>query len=419
MKICVLGAGAMGVTSAYMLAKSGHEVTVIDRQEEAARECSYANGGQLSYSHAEPWANPYVFPKLWKWMWQEDAPLVLRFSADPHMIRWGLNFLFNCLPVRARHHMEVHLRLGLYSRKVMLKLMEETGVSFDYQDKGILHVFTDKTDFEHAKKISHEQEALGCHEEILTKDDCLKLDPALAYSNQEILGGIHAPMDGCGDIHLFTKHLAKICSAQHGVTFQYNTRIIKLHKQAETISHVETDQGMLSGFDAYVMALGSYSSERLRDVGIYVPIYPMKGYSITFKANEFSPSLSITDAERKIVYSRLDDRIRVAGTAEFAGYNDTVREKRIEPIIRGVQRLFPKADLSELSKWACLRPSTPDGPPIIGHTPLKNLYINSGQGTLGWTQAAGSAALLADNINNKTPEIPMTGLEISRYFTHL
>jgi D-amino-acid dehydrogenase len=404
MKICVIGAGVLGVTTAYMLAKRGHDVTVIDRKNEAARECSFANGGQLSYSHAEPWANPGVFPKLWKWMRQDDAPLVLRPSADPHMMRWGLLFLMNCLPWRANRHSEVHLRLGLYSKKSMEALIAETGITFDYLNNGILHVFSDQKEYDHARKQAEFQASLGCHETVLSKEECLKLEPSLAHSLDTIVGGMHAGIDASGDIRVFTEKLAALATEKHGVTFKYNVSVKKLHAQ----------NGSISGFDRYVLCAGAYSPVLLRTLGMYVPIYPMKGYSVTFVANEHCPTISITDAARKIVYSRLGNNIRVAGTAEFAGYNDAIRQARIAPIMRGIQQLFPKADVSAKTEWACLRPSTPDGPPLIGSTPYANFLVNTGHGTLGWTQAAGSARLLADTLENMPTEIPLTGMTFDR-----
>lgn len=415
MKICVLGAGVLGVTSAYALAKRGHDVTIIDRQSIAANECSFANGGQLSYSHAMPWANPYVFFDLFKWMFQEDAPLVLRFKGDPHMIRWGLLFLLNCLPSRTRRHSEALLRLGVYSRRKMDELIKETGLDFDYLNKGILHVFSSQNCLDHAKIQADFQHSMGGDPEtMLSPEECLKIEPTLQYSAKKIFGGVMAPTDASGDICSFTKNMANMLTEKHGVKILYNTDIKKLHKADGKISHVETSQGYLSGFDAFVLCTGAYSAIHLRQVGLYYPIYPMKGYSITFPANEFTPTVSITDEALKVVYSRLGNRIRVAGTAEFAGYNHDIRKVRIDPIVRGVQTLFPKADLSNVSEWACLRPSTPDGPPVIGKTPISNLYINSGHGTLGWTQCAGSAQLLADIFEGKPTEIPMTGLNIER-----
>lgn len=417
MKICILGSGVLGVTSAYELAKRGHDVTVIERQSEPARECSFANGGQLSYSHAEPWANPQVFPKLFKWMWQDDAPLVLRPSADPHMLRWGALFLLNCLPSRARANCEVMLRLGLYSKQKMAALMADTGIAFSFLGNGTLHVFDNQKSFDGAKRHAEFQHTLGCDETPMTPAECFALEPTLANTTKKLVGGMFAPLDESGDVHFFTKNLADYCATKYGVKFLYNQKIARLHQTGGRITHVEIEgqhRDYIAGFDAYVMAMGSHSAPQLRKLGLYVPIYPMKGYSISFKASEHCPKVSLTDDAAKQVYTLLGDRMRVAGTAEFAGYNDAVRDVRIAPLKRGMRELFPKAPQEELTEWACLRPSTPDGPPIIGKTPVANLFMNTGHGTLGWTQAAGSARLLADVVENVPTEIPLSGLGIER-----
>lgn len=417
MKICILGAGALGVTSAYELARRGHSVTVIERQSEPARECSYANGGQLSYAHAEPWANPNVFPKLFKWAFQEDAPLVLRPSLDPHMMRWGLLFLMNCLPSRARANSEVMLRLGLYSKQKMAELIADTKVEFHHLAKGVLHVYANQKTFDAARRQAEFQHSLGCEEVVLSREETFTLEPTLANATQPLIGGIHAPIDESGDIHLYTKNLAEYCAKKYKVEFQFNKAIRRIHKTGDLISHIEMQgetPSYLSGFDAYVMAMGAPSAIYLRQLGLYVPIYPMKGYSISFNTTEHCPMVSVTDDAAKQVYTRLGNRMRVAGTAEFAGYNEAVRKARIDPLVRGMKSLFPTAPMEALTEWACLRPSTPDGPPIIGTTPLNNLFINSGHGTLGWTQAAGSARLLADVMDHEPTEIPMSGLTIER-----
>jgi D-amino-acid dehydrogenase len=417
MKICILGAGVLGVTSAYELARRGHEVTVIERASEPARECSFANGGQLSYSHAEPWANPHVFPKLFKWMWQDDAPLVLRPSTDPHMMRWGLLFLLNCLPSKARANCETMLRLGLYSKQKMAELMADTKVEFAFLGNGTLHVFDNQKSFDGAKRHAEFQAKLGCSETPMTPDECFTLEPALANTTKKLVGGMFAPIDESGDIHVFTKNLADYCAKNLKVTFLYNQKIAKLHKTDDRITHVEIEgqhRDYMAGFDAYVMSLGSHSAPQLRKLGLHVPIYPMKGYSISFNASEHCPKVSITDDAAKQVYTLLGNRMRVAGTAEFAGFNEAVRNVRIDPLKKGMRELFPKAPQEELTEWACLRPSTPDGPPIIGKTPFTNLFMNTGHGTLGWTQAAGSARLLADVMSGSPTEIPLSGLEMSR-----
>lgn len=414
MQIVVMGAGIAGVLAAYFLGREGHAVTVIDRQAAAAMECSYANGGQLSYSHAEPWANPYVFPKLFKWALKDDAPLVMRLRADADMMRWGLRFLWNCQPGHARRHAEVMLRIGLFSRTVLHEIIEETGIAFHHHRGGILHVFSEASEFEHARKQAAFQESLGCKEEVLSWEECQEKEPSLANSQKRIYGGIYSPIDESGDIHRFTQALAAYCETHFNAVFRYQTTIERIEADGEEITAVITDQGSVRG-DAYVMALGAYAPIHLRPIGVHVPIYPMKGYSITFPANQHMPTVSVTDDALKIVYSRLGDVVRCAGTAEFAGYNHDVRAVRIEPIKRGIRTLFPQADLSQATEWACLRPSTPDGPPILGATRYRNLYLNTGHGTLGWTQGPGTAKLLAEVIHQQTPSISLDGLTLARY----
>jgi D-amino-acid dehydrogenase len=326
-------------------------------------------------------------------------------------------FLRNCLPSYARRHSEVMLRLGLYSKKKMADLLTETKVEFHHLSKGILHVYSDQPSFDHAKKQAEYQHSLGCEENVLTREQAFALEPTLADTTMNVVGGIHAPIDESGDIHIFTQKLAALCAEKYNVKFLYGRAVRRIHKSSGAISHVELEgekPEFISGFDRYVMSMGSHSSIYLRQVGLYVPIYPMKGYSISFDASEFCPSVSLTDDAAKQVYSLLGNRMRVAGTAEFDRYNEAVRPVRIAPLIKGMQKLFPKAPLENLTEWACLRPSTPDGPPIIGGTPLSNLFINSGHGTLGWTQCAGSARLLADTLEGRPTEIPMSGLDVER-----
>lgn len=418
MKVIVLGAGVIGVTTAYVLASRGYDVEVIERCPAAAGQTSFANGGQLSYSHAEPWANPNVLPKVMRWMFDDEAPLVMRPRLDYQMMKWGLKFLANCTQRRAESNTVTMLKLGLYSRKKMDQLVTATGFNFDYQRPGILHVFCKPKDFEAAKRQADFQEKFGCQEQVKTVEECVELEPTLAHTGYNLIGGIYASWDECGDVNSFTTQLAEHCAKDLGVKFHYNTSIeeIKTNGRKE-ITAVATDQGEMTA-DRYVMCLGPYSPLLLRKLGINAPIYPMKGYSITLRANKYTPKTSITDQKSKIVYSRLGDRLRVAGTAEFAGYDDSIKPKRVKPILNAVERLFPKIfeqDDPVMSDWACLRPSTPDGPPIIGPTPYNNLYLNTGHGTLGWTQAAGSAFLLADSFEGKKTEISLSGMELDRY----
>lgn len=416
MKVVILGAGVVGVSAAYFLGARGFEVEVIERNSESACETSFANGGQLSYSHAEPWANPSVLPKVFKWLFKKDAPLVFRPRADIEMIRWGLQFLMNCSEARAHANSVNILRLGLYSKKKTEQLRNITGIQFDNIREGILHIFSNEKEYAHAIKQSEYQAKFGCKEDVIDLNACIRMEPALQHAGKKLVGGIHASLDESGDAQRFTRELAALCTREFRTVFHYNTAITKLERDKQgRISHVLTDKGTFKG-DSYVMSLGSYSPLYLKKLGIRVPIYPMKGYSITIPANQFSPKVSLTDTELKLVYSRLGDRLRIAGTAEFAGYNTKIHAHRIEPLQRAVRELFPKAAHETiLHEWACLRPSTPDGPPIIGKTPIENLYMNTGHGTLGWTQAVGSAALLADIMEKRETEIGLSGLTIERY----
>jgi len=415
MKILILGSGLLGVTTAYELGKRGFEVIVLERNAECARETSHANGGQLSYCHAEPWASPTVLPKIFKWMFKSDAPLILRPRADMEMVKWGLKFLGNCTSARAEINCINMLRLGIYSRERFGMIMHDTAVEHDHGTTGVLHIYSTEKDFEAAKAQNDFQAKFGCEQKVLTKEEVYTLEPSLHHTNRVIVGGIHSFMDETGDPYLFCNALAKIATERYGVKFEYGVTIKEIRTQGENIIGIDTDRGGITA-DGYVMAMGSYSTAMLRNIGINVPIYPMKGYSFTINANAYCPTTSLTDGTHKIVYSRLGSRLRVAGTAEFAGYSQTINEKRIIPIVNAAKALFPKAEWGqEISKWACIRPQTPDGPPILGQTPFRNLFLNTGHGTLGWTQAAGSAAIVADIVEGKKPGIMMQGLTLERY----
>jgi D-amino-acid dehydrogenase len=418
MKITILGAGITGVTSAYVLASRGHEVEVIDREKGAALQTSFSNGAQLSYSHAEPWANPKALIQAIKWMFVEDAPLVIRPRADWRMIKWGLQFIGNCNQERARINCERMMRIGLYSKQKMAQIRAETQVEFDFDTKGILHVFSNEASFDGAIAQAEFQETLGCKELVYTPTECLAQEPALKNATRTIIGGLYSPIDETGDIHMFTQNLAAYCAEKLGVQFSYNTDVIKLNKDGYKLASVTTSKGENKA-DAYVMCLGPHTPLLCDKIGVKVPIYPMKGYSITLPAWEGAPNMSVTDAEKKVVYSRIGNRIRAAGTAEFAGYNTEVREPRIQQIMGSIRDLYPAVDegdtISNMQRWACIRPQTPDGPPLVSKTPCHNLYLNTGHGTLGWTQGAGTAYLLADIMEGNTPEIKSAGLDLARY----
>ena len=405
----------MGVTTAYELGKRGFQVTVLDRKDSCGAETSFANGAQLSYNHAEPWANPHVLTKLPKWLFHADAPLVFRPRADWQMWRWGLKFLRNCTSARARDNCINILRLGLYSRERMQALREEAGLAFDFSQRGIMEIFDTEKEWSHARRQMEFQAKFGGEEKALNVDEMLAVEPSLTHTKRTLAGAIYAHADETGDAYTFCNALANVAKKRYGVEFKCGVSVHGLRTMNHIITAVRTDQGDIAA-DAYVMAMGSYSPLYLRPLGIDLPIYPMKGYSVTLPANEYCPQMSVTDSTYKVVYTRVGDRLRLAGTAEFAGYNDRVNEKRIAPILRAAKSILPKADWdAKMEYWACLRPSTPDGPPVMGKTPIANLFLNTGHGTLGWTQAAGSATIVADIIEGKTPAIIMRGLTMERF----
>lgn len=410
MKIIVLGSGLLGVTTAYELAKRGFEVSVLDRQDGSGKETSFSNGGQLSYSAAEPWATPHVLTKIPKWFFDPDAPLVFRPRLDPAMVRWGLGFLRNCTPSRAHFNCINLLRLNLYSQQKMDLIRAETGMDFDFTQKGILHIFGSHQDMKNAQEQTEFQAKFGCEQRMLSRNECFALEPCLKHTDRTIVGGMHAYKDELGDAYTYCVKLAKIASVRHNVQFRYDVDIRGMVIEDDRIVAVHTDKGDMEA-DAFVVALGSYSTLLLQPLGIRLPVYPMKGYSLTIDADTYTPNSSIMDCNYKVVYTRLGDRLRISGTAELAGYNQKISKKRIATLLRAAQSIMPNTDWSRpIHEWACLRPSTPDGLPRLGYTPYKNLFLNTGHGTLGWTQAAGSAYLVADLMENKPPEISLDGM---------
>jgi len=416
MRVTVLGAGVIGVATAYYLARAGHEVTVVDRQPGPALETSFANGGQISANHVTPWATPATPWKTLKWLSRTDAPLLFHLRADPALWAWSVRFLANCTSRRMRINIDRALRLALYSRSELAKLRSETGIRYDALTRGILHIFRNVRDYREALPQVDLMNRLGCVRRVVSVDECVDLEPALAGVRDQLVGGIFSPDDESGDAHAFTVHLAEICAGL-GVDFRYGVRIEGLVVDGWRIDGVETDAGIIGG-DAFVVALGSYSLHLIKGLAITLPVYPAKGYSVTLAVTDESraPMVSLIDDEFKMVYSRLGDRLRIAGTAEFAGYDTTVTEIRASFILDKTLGLFPGCgDPDKAEFWAGLRPSTPDGVPVIGGTRYPNLFLNTGHGTLGWTMACGSGRVVADIIDGGPPEIPIDGLGIERF----
>ena len=407
MKIAVLGAGVVGVTSAWFLARAGHEVTVYDRQEAAAMETSFANGGQISISHAEPWANPATPMQVLKWLGREDSPMLFRLRADPYQWAWGLAFLRECLPARTRANAAQIAAINRYSRAQLQALRAETGIQYEQQTRGILSIYENRQALDEAHAAAAVAKQLGIELRMLSPVECVALDPALAACAERIAGGVHAPGDESGDAHKFTQELARL-SAARGVQFRYGSSVARIDISGGRVSGVVLGTGEALEADAYVMALGSYSPLLLRPIGIAIPIYPLKGYSITIPLAEgdVAPQISLSDGAHKLVMSRLGDRLRVAGTAELTGYDTAINEVRCRAIVRRTFELFPRAGRPEEAQfWAGLRPATPGGVPCIGRTRYPNLLLNTGHGTLGWTMACGSAAAIAEIVSGRKPEL--------------
>lgn len=415
MRVIVLGAGLLGVTSAYFLQQLGHEVTVIDRQGAPGAETSFANGGQISVSHAEPWANPSAPLKVLQWLGKEDAPLLFRLRADMRQWLWGLSFLRNCTPARTRHNIEQIVRLGTYSRDTLQQLRAATGIAYDQRTQGILHFYTSRKEFDGALAPAEQMRALGCERQVVSADEAVRIEPALAHIRPQLAGATFTAEDESGDANTFTRELARLCEAA-GVQFRMGHHITALREAGGRIDHVEVTNAdgrfeRVHG-DAFVLAMGSFSPLLAQPLGIHLPIYPAKGYSVTMPVKDaaMAHQVSLTDDEYKLVFSRYTsehgDRLRIAGTAELNGDQRDLNQVRCDAIVRRVEQLFPGAgDASQAQFWTGLRPATPSNVPLIGKTKLTNLFLNTGHGTLGWTHACGSGKSVARIVSGLAPEL--------------
>ena len=415
MRVIVLGAGLLGVTSAYYLQQLGHEVTVIDRQAMPAAETSFANGGQISVSHAEPWANPGAPLKVLRWLGREAAPLLFRVRADMQQWLWGLQFLRECTPARTRRNIEQIVRLGTYSRAELQRLRAERGLRYDQRTQGILHFYTSAKEFEAAAAPTAQMRALGCDRQVVSADEAVRIEPALAHIRPRLAGATYTAEDESGDANRFARELVALARAE-GVQFLMSHTITALREVGGRIDHVEaTDsEGRFQRIrgDAIVLAMGSLSPLVAAPLGIRLPIYPAKGYSVTLPVKDASKAhqVSLTDDEYKLVFSRYTsesgDRLRIAGTAELNGYDRDLNRVRCEAIVRRVEELFPGAgDTARAQFWTGLRPATPSNVPLIGRTRLPNLFLNTGHGTLGWTHACGSGKSIARIVSGLAPEV--------------
>lgn len=411
MRVVVLGAGLLGVTSAYFLRQQGHDVTVIDRQATPAAETSFANGGQISVSHAEPWANPGAPLKVLKWLGQEDAPLLFRLRADLRQWLWGLRFLRECTPGRTRHNIRQIVRLGTYSRETLQQLRRERGIAYDERTQGILHFYTSQKEFDAAEAPAAHMRELGCDRRVISADEAVKLEPALRHIRAQLAGATYTAEDESGDANRFARELVKRCE-EDGVNFLMSHTVTALREAGGELDHVEVTDGegrfRQIHADAYVLAMGSLSPLYAKALGLSLPIYPAKGYSVTMPVKDASMAhqVSLTDDEYKLVFSRLGDRLRIAGTAELNGYDRDLNRVRCEAIVRRVEQLFPGAgDTTQAQFWTGLRPATPSNVPVIGRSKLKKLFLNTGHGTLGWTHACGSGKSIARIVSGLKPEV--------------
>ena len=416
MKVVVLGSGIIGVSTAYYLARAGQEVVVVDRQSGPALETSFANAGQVSPGYSAPWAAPGIPLKAIKWMLQEHSPLVIRPRLDAAMLSWLARMLRNCTAARYAVNKERMLRLATYSRESLELLRQETGISYDQRTQGTLQLFRTQKQVDSAAKDIAILEQCGVPYELLDPVGCIRAEPALTQVRDKIAGGLRLPGDETGDCFKFTQALAAKAEAL-GVEFRYDTAIEGLLSDGNSIDGVRTSAGIVRG-DAYVMALGSYSPLLLRPLGIRIPVYPVKGYSITVPVvdSAAAPVSTVMDETHKVALTRLGDRIRVAGMAEISGYDLSLRPKQRRTLEFVVRDLYPRGgDVSQAVFWTGLRPMTPDGTPVVGPSTYRNLYLNTGHGTLGWTMGPGSGRLLANLISGQDASIPLSGLTMDRY----
>lgn len=417
MHAIVIGSGVIGTTTAYYLNRLGYQVTVLDRQPRSGLETSFANAGQISPGYSAPWAGPGIPIKAIKWMLSEHSPLVIRPSKmDATMFRFIAMMMRNCTAARYHINKARMLKVAEYSRQALDELRKETGISYDERTRGTLQVFRTDAQVQGAKKDTDILEECNIPYESLSVDGCIAAEPALKHVREKIRGGLRLPLDETGDCLMFTQNLAVTCITK-GVVFRYGVNIEALLMNNGKISGVKTDQGVLTA-DQYVMALGSYSPQLLKPVGIDIPVYPVKGYSITVPIvnPDDAPVSTVMDETYKVAITRLGDRVRVAGTAELTGHDLSLREERRQTVRFVVSDMFPKAaNMTEDNFWTGLRPMTPDGTPVIGATPHSNLFINTGHGTLGWTMACGSGRLLADIMAGQKSDIDLEGLDMRRY----
>ena len=417
--VVVLGAGIIGITTAYFLNKAGHRVTVIERNSHAGLETSYANGGQLSYSYVAPLAGPGVVPKIPPWLLRADSPLRFYPKFDLDQWRWCINFVRACNRPQAEISTVHLLRLAYYSRDLIHDIVATEPITFDYRRNGKLVIFSDTASFDGAKRTLDFQRAFGSEQNALDGTQCLALEPALQHIKERVVGGIHTPSEDAGDCHEFCVAMESLLRTR-GVAFMTDTSVKRLvvDETGRNIAAVDTSGGLIEA-DAFVMAMGAANAWHARQLGFYLPIYPLKGYSLTLDtsgATNFAsaPRISVTDSAYKVVYALLGDELRIAGMADIAGYDTTLDAVRVKLLIDQAKSVFPAAGDygADLQPWCGLRPATPKGTPILGASPIANLFLNAGHGALGWTLSCGCAKAVSDLISGVKTDIALEGLTL-------
>ena len=416
MRVLVLGAGVIGVTTAYYLAQQGYDVVVVDRQPSVANETSFANAGQISPGYASPWAAPGIPLKALKWMMREHSPFSLRLTTDPFQYQWMLQMLRNCTAARYAVNKERMVRMAEYSRDCLDALRADTGIEYEGRQLGTTQLFRTQQQFDAAANDIAVLERSGVPYQLLESRDIASVEPALAAVSDTLTGALHLPNDQTGDCNLFTRNLAQMARAL-GVEFRFARTVQRINSSGDQITGVLID-GLVESADYYVMAMGSYSRAMLAPLGINLPVYPLKGYSLTVPIVDaaLAPQSTIIDETYKVAITRFDQRIRVGGMALVSGFDLSLNPQRRETLEYVTGMLYPQGgDLTRAEFWTGLRPATPDGTPIVGPSAYRNLFLNTGHGTLGWTMSCGSASYLADIISKKTPRISSEGLDIFRY----
>ncbi|AZP31158.1 MULTISPECIES: D-amino acid dehydrogenase [Acinetobacter] len=415
MRVIVLGSGVIGVASAYYLAQQGAEVTVLDRQSGPAEETSFGNAGQISPGYSTPWAAPGIPFKAVKWMFQHHAPLAINLDGSMWQLQWMAQMLKNCNPQSYAVNKERMMRVAEYSRDCLRELRKDTGINYENRAKGTLQLFRKDAQMEAVQRDISVLQECGVSYELLNGNELGRVEPALANAQDKLVGGLHLPNDETGDCYLFTNALAQIAK-ELGVNFQFNQNVEKLIVEGDEIKGVQVNGKVLTA-DRYVLAFGSYSRDFLKPLDLQLPVYPVKGYSLTIPIVDpaFAPQSTVLDETYKIAITRFDQRIRVGGMAELSGFNLGLNEDRRATLQMVTQDLFPGGDMAQASFWTGLRPMTPDSTPIIGATRFKNLFLNTGHGTLGWTMACGSGKLISDIVLNHKTDISTDGLSIQRY----